>query len=346
MSNIVKFLLPIIIVSILPVACRRTNTQTEEMIFNDGIIFVSDKDNKFKYYSMTPDGKNIQILNLGNFPENTVIDELHWVPEWKKFIITATTGSDSEIYTVEQGGYNLLNLTKTPTVFETSPVVSPNGKFIAFVGLDLDLDIMIMKSNGNERKNITHHPARDSAPAWSQDNRIIFSSNRNGTPNIYSINVADNNLTNISKGPGLDSTFSLSPDGHKLVFDSDRSGNMDLFIVDINGENLFNLTNSPSREVEPIWSPDGRKIAFRSDQDGSWDIFIINVDGSGIKNLTHTLSIDEYGISWSPDSQYIVYYAKVNGQSDIFKVSIEGDVPINLTKSTYNEISPIWVNFQ
>ena len=347
-----KLLLTCFTISILVAACGGDKTKTEEVtspeVFSaaEGIVFASDRDGRDQFYLMTPDGKNTQALNLGTLPANAMIDRLLWVPAWEKFIFSASTGADSEIYTVEQGGRNLVNLTNTPAVFEASPVVSPDGKYIAFVGLDADLDIMVMKSDGSERKNLTQHPARDAAPAWLPDGSLVFSSNRQGTPNIYSIKIDGSELTNISQGPGLDSTFSLAPYGQKIVFDSDRTGNMDLFIVNIKGENPVNLTNSPSREIEPLWSPDGQKIAFRSDKDGGWDLFVVNVDGSSMTNLTDTPDVDELGISWVPDGQHLIFFAKYQGQGEIFVVRLDGTAPANLTKSPANEFSPIWVKFK
>src|SRR5215203_1259743 len=66
--------------------------------------------------------------------------------------------------------------------YETSPRVSPDGKWIAFTGRQYgNGDIYIMPVNGGDVKQITYHSANDEVTSWSWDSRsIYFNSNRMG----------------------------------------------------------------------------------------------------------------------------------------------------------------------
>jgi tricorn protease len=66
--------------------------------------------------------------------------------------------------------------------YETSPRVSPDGKWIAFTGRQYgNGDIFIMSVNGGDVKQITYHSSNDEVTSWSWDSKsIYFNSNRMG----------------------------------------------------------------------------------------------------------------------------------------------------------------------
>src|SRR6188474_3573192 len=66
--------------------------------------------------------------------------------------------------------------------YETSPRVSPDGKWIAFTGRQYgNGDIYIMAVNGGDVKQITYHSSNDEVTSWSWDSKsIYFNSNRMG----------------------------------------------------------------------------------------------------------------------------------------------------------------------
>ncbi len=202
----IKNTLAFAVLIILVTACVGKTTAPSIFSNLDAILFASTRGGSDAYYLMKPDGTDVQKLNLGSLPVGVQIDRPIWVTVWNKFLFSATNDSNSDIYTVSPGGKGLDNLTNTPQIFETSPVVSSDGKYIAYVSIDLDLDIMVMNSDGKDSKNLTQSPARDTAAIWLPDSsHILFSSNRGGTPNIYSMDRDGKDVVDISKGPGLDS---------------------------------------------------------------------------------------------------------------------------------------------
>ena len=66
--------------------------------------------------------------------------------------------------------------------YETSPRVSPDGKWIAFTGRQYgNGDIYIMPVNGGDVKQITYHSGNDEVTSWSWDSKTIyFNSGRMG----------------------------------------------------------------------------------------------------------------------------------------------------------------------
>ncbi len=66
--------------------------------------------------------------------------------------------------------------------YETSPRVSPDGKWIAFSGRQVgNADVYIMAVNGGEIKQLTFHSSNDEVSSWGWDSKTIyFHSNRLG----------------------------------------------------------------------------------------------------------------------------------------------------------------------
>lgn len=74
---------------------------------------------------------------------------------------------------------------------ETSPRVSPDGKWIAFTGRQYgNGDIYLIPSDGGEIKQITYHSSNDEVTSWSWDSKsIYFNSNREGQVSGYKVSI-------------------------------------------------------------------------------------------------------------------------------------------------------------
>jgi dipeptidyl aminopeptidase/acylaminoacyl peptidase len=65
-----------------------------------------------------------------------------------------------------------------------------------------------------------HDPSINNTPSWSPDSqKVVFWSDREGTPAIFVVNRDGSGLLNLTHGSGLDAQFpSWSPDGTRIVF--------------------------------------------------------------------------------------------------------------------------------
>jgi tricorn protease len=75
--------------------------------------------------------------------------------------------------------------------YETSPRVSPDGKWIAFTGRQYSNgDIFVMPVNGGDVKQITYHSSNDEVTSWSWDSKYIyFNSGRMGQIAGFKVNA-------------------------------------------------------------------------------------------------------------------------------------------------------------
>src|SRR5215211_5998999 len=79
--------------------------------------------------------------------------------------------------------------------YETSPRVSPDGKWIAFTGRQYgNADVYVMPINGGDIKQLTHHSASDDVNSWSWDSKnIYFTSSRMGQQSGFKLPMTGGN---------------------------------------------------------------------------------------------------------------------------------------------------------
>lgn len=109
---------------------------------------------------------------------------------------------------------------------------------------------------------------------------VVFSSDRDGNWEIYSMNSDGTGVTRLTDNPAADIAPRWSPDGRQIAFHSGRDGNFEIYVMNADGSGSRNLTNRPSQESFAHWSPDGTRILFQSDIDGNFEIYVVNSDGA------------------------------------------------------------------
>ena len=138
----------------------------------------------------------------------------------------------------------------------------------------------------------------------SNTGRIVFSSFRDGNPEIYVMDVDGRNQENLTNHPAYDHSPDWSPDRTKIAFVSNRDGGKSqIYVMDADGKNVIRLTDGRGGpRWAPDWSPDGRKIAFSVDPDWGveWEHHIAVMDADG-NNRESSLKIRRWHPSWSPD---------------------------------------------
>ena len=92
--------------------------------------------------------------------------------------------------------------------------------------------------------------------------RLAFTSNRDGNPEIYVMNLDGSGLRRLTNHPGIDATPTWSPTGTQIAFTSDRGGAPSIYVVGVDGLGLRRLTFEHSDRA--TWSPAPyNEIAYR-----------------------------------------------------------------------------------
>ena len=195
-------------------------------------------------------------------------------------------------------------------------------------------ELFIANADGSAERKLNSGGAMDYDPMYSADGKwIVFTSERNGSSNIYRLHPDGSGLERLTDNDGFDDQASLSPDDNQLAFISSRgSGTNNIWILDIKTRKARNLTGMPALQAaagkmdgffRPSWSPDGKWIAFSSDRGTDfkghkfpapgWEhiqaasIYVIRPDGTGLRKLTPDGEMAG-SPKWSADSKQVVFY--------------------------------------
>jgi Tol biopolymer transport system component len=174
--------------------------------------------------------------------------------------------------------------------------------------------------------------------------KLLFSSARTTSGDIYAMNADGSGVVQLTATPGLDEQPVWSPDGSRIAFASIRVGSngLDIYVMDANGQNVKRLTTTTGSDTAPAWSPNGAKIAFQSMRDGNSEIYVMNADGTGQTRLTTAPGLD-IEPSWSPDSSRIAFASDRNIGVNIWVMNATpGAVATQLTFTRQAETDPAW----
>jgi dipeptidyl aminopeptidase/acylaminoacyl peptidase len=248
-------------------------------------------------------------------------------------------GEDSNLQWLDLSSGARLQLT-TGAASKTSPVVSPDSRWIAF---ESEGDIWHVDVATGLTRRLTTHVSSDRAAAWSPDGQsIAFVSSRWGQTDIYVMSrdgerAALRRVTNDGPGEALPT---WSPDGATILFTSARDEHFysrAIYAVALAGGEIRRLTPpDDARNNLPFFSPDGRRVAYISDRSGFLNIWTMNPDGGDHRQITRVPQDQDYpendyiqtlGLRWSPDGRRLLYFSNRDANLDLMIV----DVPTGTT---------------
>jgi len=194
------------------------------------IIFVSDRSGQFHLWRVDTDGGNLRQLTAqdGEFYPQCSSDG-----QW---VVFQNGEVDPRLWKVHIEGGEPTQLTKTRAM---RPAVSPDGQFIAYSYLDLELQpprwgIGIISIEGGQRLQRFDFPPT-----------VVYR------------------------------TIRWSPDGKSIAFPNSSEGRSDIWVQPLDGSPTKQLTKFKAEDILAFdWSPDGRSLAFVRNMETS-DVVLI-----------------------------------------------------------------------
>ncbi len=267
-----------------------------------------------------------------------------------------------QIFLMEADGSNPRQLTAMPDG-ACQPAWSPDGTRLVFISpcpdrrdMYEDANLYVLDIETRTVTELTSGGHGDFEPAWSptQPELILFTSLREDTAQIYSLNLADNSITRLT--PGLPGTQyrhpAWSPTGLQIAFTMQRpSYPWQVWVMSNYGKGAEQAVRSGTTlwDCLPAWSPDGQALLFtqmRSRTSGLGWLMVIPYEERGGEGKFLKGSSKAIDGEYSPDGQWIVFES-IDLQAttlnyDIYLIPAEGGTRIRLTKDKGLDFDPTW----
>jgi Tol biopolymer transport system component len=178
---------------------------------------------------------------------------------------------------------------------------------------------------------------------------LFYRRERTGWTNIYVLDVATGESTQLTSDQGDNFDPAWSPDGMQIAFISDRGRETEygtLWLMDADGSNARPLLDAGDYfEMSPAWSPDGTRIAFQSNRGANGinqDVLILDLESNSLTNLTNSPALD-VNPAWSPDGTQIAFVSDRSGNPEIWIANVDGTGLVQLTdRPALGDWRPAW----
>jgi TolB protein len=165
----------------------------------------------------------------------------------------------------------------------------------------------------------------DDRDPHSAAGRIVFTSRRDGNPEIYVADLALVSQQRLTTGSSIDDAPALDPAGTTIAFVSTRSGASRVWLMDVTGANPRMLTTGSATfvpEGSPAWSPTGDRILFTSTRTNASQVFVVPVAGGTATQLSHEAT-GAFTPAWTPDGLGVLYVSLAGGPR-VMRVAASG----------------------
>ncbi len=258
--------------------------------------------------------------------QHRIVDTLAWTADGRELYFSAARSlAGARFLSRVSVSRRRLNTDVTNTGIEgVDPNLSPDGSALAYARLNIEQTSIWRLAAGKASEEpvttrLVSSTRRDFTADMSPDGRrLIFSSARTGTTDIWVCDIDGGNLRRVTTFGA--STPRWSPDGRKVAFESTRDGQSEIYSVDMVTNEAQRLTFDPAADVRPSWSRDGRFIYFSSNRTGRHQIWKMPAGGGEPVQITRDGGA--YAVETVDGRQ--LYYVTADQPASIRTVPVNG----------------------
>lgn len=167
----------------------------------------------------------------------------------------------------------------------TDPMISPDGRYVAFTNIGPVETIWIHDFLRNTQTALTSTTAGSSqAPVWTADGRrIVYRGSRLGFRNLFWIAVDGSGTEErLAISENLQTPTSWSSDRNHIAFvETAPVSGPDLWVLSLETGKSLPFLKTNAGESAPRFSPDGRLIAYTSTESGRREVYVRPYPGPG-----------------------------------------------------------------
>ncbi len=192
-----------------------------------------------------------------------------------------------DIFLADDSGKIQQRLTDAPGYDAEATVNWKTGKIVYTSLASGDLELWSMRTDGSDKKQITHEPGYDGGGVFSPDGkRFVWRAGRPRTP--------------------------AEKEEYRSLLDKGLVApmKMEIMVADADGKNARPITNFGCASFAPTFTPDGKRILFASNKHKCdsryFELFLINADGTGLEQVTDFGGFTSFP-EFSPDGKTLVF---------------------------------------
>ncbi len=283
------------------------------------IYFLSARSGRYNIYSMPLSGTEEDAQALTDFTDEGITDfdvsadgsTIVFTRMEGLFVMKTAQPKAINQMTIEVAADDRFDVIEHKTFRDkaTNYVLSSDESYMV---LEIRGELFIKPHDKDKKRavQLTDNPYRDKDAVMVNDSTIVFSSDRAGDFNLYS-------LTSAGSESSLYRTFQLE---------------------------TKQLTSHPGEEEALVISPDRTQIAFRR---GRGQLVVVDVDSTGQLSNERVL-LDGWdtprGVAWSPDGQWLAYaLSDLNFNREIYIHAVDGtQEPVNISLHPRSDSDPVW----
>ncbi len=191
-------------------------------------------------------------------------------------------------------------------------------------------DLFIFDLATHDARRIVDHARSDRDPMWI-GNAIYFTSDRNGTFNIYAYDVASGRVTPVTTSRTWDVRWPSSDKQGRIVYELNgelqvldvKSGRSTAVAITVPDDGAWKRPSrvSAAGQIEDFeLSPKGERALFTA----RGDVFTLPVEKGPTRNLTTSSGAHDKWARWSPDGSRIAFISDRSGEEELYVVAQDG----------------------
>lgn len=210
-----------------------------------------------------------------------------------------------------------------------------------------EFDIYVANVDGSNVQVLAASPGYDAEATVSpKGDKIVFTSTRDGDPELYVMDIDGSNVQRLTNAPGYDGGAFFSHDGSKIVWRANRPEGaeeqqkyeelrteglvrptrLELMVMDADGSNQRQVTSNGAANFGPFWHPDGRRIIFSSNlgdpQGRNFDLYLVDSEPGGeAERITYADQFDGFPM-FTRDGKQLVFasnrHHEAEGDTNVF----------------------------